>query len=58
MWSMYLLYSGLPVILKISPERGMLMASALIGYLLVALVSLLGLTVALWSGGMGPSLGV
>lgn len=57
-WSMYLLYSGLPVILKISQELGMLMASALIGYLLVALVSLLGLTVALWQRGIGPSMGV
>lgn len=57
-WSMYLLYSGLPVILKISPELGMLMASALIGYLLVAVVSLLGLTVALWQRGIGPSMGV
>lgn len=58
MWSMYLLYRGLPVVLKISPERGMLMASALIGYLLVAAVSLLGITVALWGGGIGPSIGV
>jgi len=58
MWSMFLLYRGLPVVLKISPERGMLMASALIGYLLVAAVSLLGLTVALWGGGIGPSIGV
>ena len=57
-WSMYLLYKGLPVVLKISPERGMLMASALIGVLLVALVSLLGLSVALWGRGIGPSLGV
>ena len=57
-WSMYLLYAGLPVVLKISQERGMLMASALIGYLLVALVSLLGLTVALWQRGVGPSMGV
>jgi hypothetical protein len=57
-WSMYLLYRGLPVVLKISPERGMLMASALIGYLLVAAVSLLGLTVALWGRGIGPSIGV
>ena len=57
-WSMYLLYKGLPVVLKISPERGMLMASALIGYLLVAAVSLLGVTVALWGGGIGPSIGV
>ena len=57
-WSMYLLYNELPVVLKISPERGMLMASALIGYLLVAAVSLLGLTVALWGRGIGPSIGV
>ncbi len=58
MWSMYLLYKGLPIVLKISPERGMLMASALIGYLLVGAVSLLGLTVALWGRGIGPSIGV
>jgi len=58
MWSMYLLYRGLPVVLNISPERGMLMASALIGYLLVAAVSFLGLTVALWGRGIGPSIGI
>lgn len=57
-WSMFLLYRGLPVVLKISPERGMLMASALIGWLLVAAVSLLGITVGLWSQGIGPSIGV
>ena len=57
-WSMYLLYTGLPMVLKISPQRGMLMASALIGYLLVAAVSILGLTVALWGRGIGPSIGV
>ena len=58
MWCMYLLYRGLPIVLKITPERGMLMASALIGYLLVAAVSLLGLTVGLWSRGVGPLIGV
>jgi Yip1 domain len=57
-WSMYLLYAGLPVVLKISPERGMLMASSLIGYLLVAAVSLLGITVYLWVIGIGPQVGV
>jgi hypothetical protein len=36
----------------------MLMASALIGYLLVAAVSFLGLVVALWGRGIGPSIGV
>ena len=58
MWSMYLLYKGLPIVLRINPERGMLMASALIGYLLVAAVSFLGLTVALLGLGIGPSIGV
>jgi len=57
-WSMYLLYTGLPIVLQTNPQRGMLMSSALIGYLLVAMVSLLGLTVALWGQGIGPSLGV
>jgi hypothetical protein len=58
LWSMYLLYRGLPIVLHTTPERGMLMASSLIGYFLVALVSLLGITVVLWSHGIGPTLGV
>ena len=58
LWSLYLLYKGLPIALGIGPERGMLMASALIGCLLVGAVSLLGLTVALWTGGIGPTIGV
>lgn len=37
---MNLLYRGLPVALRSTPERGMLMASSIIGYLLVAMVSL------------------
>lgn len=55
--SMYLLYRGLPVVLGIDPGRGMLMASSLIAYLLVAWVSLLGLTVVLWGRGIGPRIG-
>ena len=56
-WSMFLLYRGLPVVLETGPNRGMLMASALIAYLMVALVSLLGITVALWGSGVGPRVG-
>ncbi len=56
-WCMFLLYRGLPVVLATGPNRGMLMASALIAYLLVALVSLLGVTVALWGNGIGPAIG-
>ncbi len=55
---MYLLYRGLPVVLRIDPQRGMLMASALIAYLLVAAVSLLGVTVVLWGHGIGPAVGI
>jgi hypothetical protein len=36
----------------------MLMASSIIAYLLVAAVSLLGLSVMLWGQGIGPSIGV
>ena len=56
-WAMYLLYAGLPVALGINPERGMLLSSSLVGWLLVVFVSLLGLTVALWAKGLGPSIG-
>ena len=57
-WSLYLLYRCLPGALGTSPEQGMLMASSLVAYTLVAFVSLLCITVVLWSGGIGPALGV
>ena len=53
-WSMYLLYRGLPTIMRTDPGRGMLMASSLIAYLLVSWVTLLGITAVLWSRGIGP----
>jgi hypothetical protein len=56
-WAMYLLYAGLPVAVGISPERGILMASSLVAWLLVAFVTLLGITVGLWAHGLGPSIG-
>ena len=58
MWSMHLLYRGLPVALRTTTEQGVLMASVVVGYLLVAAVTLLGLTVFLWVLGVGPALGV
>jgi hypothetical protein len=57
-WSMFLLYRGLPIVLQTTPEQGMLMASSMIGYLFVAFVSLLGISVCLWVYGIGPRLGV
>jgi hypothetical protein len=55
---MYLLYTGIPLALDIPSERGMLMASSLVGWLLVAAVSLLGISMSLWTLGVGPLLGV
>lgn len=57
-WSMYLLYKGIPIALGITSEKGMLMASSLVGWLLVAAVSLLGISMTLWTLGVGPLLGV
>ena len=57
-WSMYLLYKGIPIVLDTPPERGMLMASSLVAWLLVAAVSLLGISMAMWTMGVGPLLGV
>ncbi len=57
-WSMSLLYRGIPVALETSPERGMLMASSLVAWLLVAAASLLGIGMSLWVMGVGPLLGV
>jgi len=57
-WSITLLYKGLPIALGISPEQGLLMASSLVGWLLVAAVSLLGLSVSLWTNGARTLLGL
>ena len=57
-WSMSLLYRGIPIALETPPERGMLMASSLVAWLLVAAVSLLGISMTLWVMGIGPLLGV
>lgn len=58
LWSITLLYKSLPIVFSIPPERGMLMSSALVGWLLVAAVSLLGLSVSLWVIGVGKVLGL
>jgi hypothetical protein len=57
-YSVYLLYSGTPVMMEIPVERGFLFASAVLAVGLVALVGLLASTVVLWSFGIGPSFSV
>ncbi len=53
-YTVYLLYSGLPIMMQIPAERGFLYSSAVLAVGLVALVSLLGMTALLWGMGLQP----
>ncbi len=54
-WSTYLLYTGIPVVMRIPETRGFLFASAIIAIGMVILVCLLVATVMLWDMGATPS---
>lgn len=54
-YSVYLLYSGLPILMDLPKEKGFLYASAIMGFGLVALVGLLIVTALLWGVGIEPS---
>ena len=54
-YSVYLLYSGVPIMLDISKEKGFLLSSAVLAVGLVTLVGLLAATVILWGMGIEPS---
>lgn len=54
-FSVYLLYTGVPIMMDISQEKGFLFSSAVLAVGLVALVGLLASTVVLWSYGLGPA---
>ena len=53
-YTVYLLYSGLPIMMEIPVERGFLYASAVLAVGLVALVALLATTALLWGMGLQP----
>ena len=53
-YTVYLLYSGVPVMMGVSQERGFLFASAVLAVGLVMLVAVLGAMAMLWSMGIGP----
>jgi len=54
-YSVFLLYSGLPILMDIPKEQGFLYATAILGFGMVALISLLVLTALLWGVGLEPS---
>jgi hypothetical protein len=53
-YTVYLLYSGLPIMMEIPAERGFLYSSAVLAVGLIALVALLAMTALLWGMGLQP----
>ncbi|WP_100642891.1 Yip1 family protein [Alteromonas facilis] len=53
-YSVYLLYSGVPIMMHIPEEKGFIYSSSVVTCGLVLLVILMAVTVILWSTGVGP----
>jgi hypothetical protein len=53
-WAVYLLYIGIPVVMKIPEERGFLFASAVLAVAMVMLIIIMGSSVILWDMGAAP----
>ncbi len=53
--AVYLLYSGVPVMMNISEDKGFLMSSSMLAMGMVALVTLLVLTALMWGFGFQPN---
>lgn len=53
-YAVYLLYEGLPILMKIPEDRGFMFATAVLTVGLVMFVGLLAISVVIWSVGIGP----
>ena len=53
-YAVYLLYKGIPIAMKMPSERGFLYASAVVGVVLVMVITLMGATLILWDFGFEP----
>tara|TARA_R110002049_G_scaffold49267_9_gene141174 strand:- start:777 stop:1379 length:603 start_codon:yes stop_codon:yes gene_type:complete len=54
-WSVYLMYLGIPIVMKIPEERGFLFSSAVLAIALVILICLMVGSVILWDFGAAPA---
>ncbi|WP_028117508.1 Yip1 family protein [Ferrimonas senticii] len=54
-YSVYLLYSGVPIIMNIHEDRGFIYASSVVTCGLVLLVAVMAASVILWGHGFGPT---
>jgi hypothetical protein len=53
-YSIYLLYSGVPIMMNIPEEKGFIYSSSVVTCGLVLLVSILAMTAIFWTLGFGP----
>lgn len=53
-YSVYLLYSGVPIMMNIPEEKGFIYSSSVVTCGLVMLVAMMATTVIMWSMGLGP----
>lgn len=54
-WAVYLLYLGIPIVMKIPEERGFLFSSAVVGVALVILICIMVGSVIVWDFGAAPA---
>ena len=54
-YTVYLLYSGIPIFMNITDEEGFIYASSILTIGLVMLVSIMAISVLIWSFGFGPA---
>jgi len=54
-WSVYLMYLGIPIVMKIPKERGFLFSSAVLAIAMVILICLMVGSVILWDLGFAPA---
>jgi len=53
-YSVYLLYSGVPIMMNIPEEKGFIYSSSVVTCGLVLLVTLMAATAMMWTMGFGP----
>lgn len=53
-YAVYLLYQGLPILMRIPEDRGFMFATAILTVGLIMFVALLAISVVIWSMGIGP----
>lgn len=54
-WAVYLMYLGIPIMMKIPEERGFLFSSAVLAIAMVVLVSIMVISILAWDYGAAPA---